>query len=134
MFVIRPRHTNVRGRTQRLGWVLLALVLAMRLALPAGWMPVASADGVRIEICSGAGTRWVVLDAEGKAHPDQPQPKANPCPFGLAGSAPFALPAVTELAPPAVASAPRNLPPLLAARLVAWRAIRPPARGPPALA
>lgn len=113
---------------------MLALALLLRLALPAGWMPVAGADGIRVEICSGEGLRTIVIDAEGRAHPDTPKASNDPCPYGLAAHAPVDLPALAALPLAPAALAAQLLPQRVTADLLAWRASRPPARGPPDLA
>lgn len=110
--------------------LLLAATLALRLAVPAGYMPVADEHGIRVEICTGTGKAFVEIDP---GSPNDSQPR-DPCPFGLGGG-----PALDAPPPPAVSGAPAALadhpyPGLVAARLIAWRALRPPARGPPALA
>jgi hypothetical protein len=112
---------------------LLAAALLLRMALPAGWMPVAGADGVRIEICSGEGLKTVMIDAEGRAHPDSPAPR-DPCPYSLAAAIPLDPPMQAALPLPPAAVAALLLPAHTTARLLAWRASRPPARGPPSLA
>jgi hypothetical protein len=117
--------------------LLLALLLAGRMVVPTGWMPVRTEQGLTIMLCSGSGSGEAWVDAAGKLHrgrnPAQGgkgEPK-DPCPFG-AISAPAALPAgpvLAALAPiPAQAPAP-------APRVVTigrgLAAPPPPATGPP---
>jgi hypothetical protein len=117
-----------------LAWLLLAVVVALRLASPAGWMPVVGVDGVRVELCTETGgPRTLIIDSEGKSHPDVPAPAHDPCPFALAGAAPLDLTAVAALPLAPAMLAALVAPAITAARLVAWRATRPPARGPPSL-
>ncbi|MFC0588840.1 hypothetical protein ACFFF7_05385 [Novosphingobium aquiterrae] len=108
--------------------LVLALAVLARLALPSGWMPVAHAGEIKIMLCSGAGPVAVSLDlGKGTA----PQTPRDPCPYGVASAAPADLP------PPIALPDDRHWPEVPAfaaphaARLVAWRATRPPARGPP---
>ncbi len=112
--------------------LLLAAALLARLLVPGGWMPVIDASGaVRVAICTGAGPTTITLHTDPAGQPEAPR---DPCPYGLAGAQALAVPP-----PPALPLAPAALallllPALLAARLVAWRAMRPPARGPPVFA
>lgn len=109
--------------------LLLVATLGLRLAIPAGYMPVADEHGIRVQICSGAGTTWVELDP-GTSGQDQPR---DPCPYGMAMGAALD---VSQL--PVLADAPAYAEPvwpgLIPARLVAARSLRPPARGPPVFA
>jgi len=96
----------------RLFMAIFACALALRLAVPAGWMPVAQADGsVRLALCPGAAPierESTTHAAHGHGHEQAPASHdhdrgdhAPPCAFsGLAFAA-----AVPELAP-----APRLLP------------------------
>lgn len=109
--------------------LLLVATLGLRLAIPAGYMPVADEHGIRVQICSGAGTAWVELDP-GTSGQDQPR---DPCPYGLAMGAALDVPQLPVLAEAAAFAEP-VWPGLIPARLVAARSLRPPARGPPAFA
>ena len=124
----RPRHS--------LALLLIAAALALRALVPAGWMPAAHDGGIRIALCSEGGETFVVLGRDGRLHKDQPAPvqPRDPCPFGLSAHAAADLPAIVALPLPPAAAAAMVLPALHAARLVAWRALRPPARGPPSFA
>lgn len=109
--------------------LLLVATLGLRLAVPAGYMPVADEHGLRVQICTGAGTTWVELEP-GTAGQDQPR---DPCPYGMAMGAALDVPEGPVLAP-VLAHAEPVWPGLIPARLVAARTLRPPARGPPAFA
>lgn len=109
--------------------LLLVATLGLRLAIPAGYMPVADEHGIRVQICSGAGTTWVELDPDTSGQ-DQPR---DPCPYGMAMGAALDVPQLPVLAD-APAYAEPVWPGLIPARLVAARSLRPPARGPPAFA
>jgi Protein of unknown function (DUF2946) len=119
---------------------VLALVAALviRAALPLGWMPSQTDQGIRVMLCSGKGT--IVLPL---ATPDQPAsdpasqedgPPRDPCPFGLSLAMAFDLPSVAQAAgPPHLAQALAD-PQAITARITAARSLRPPARGPPRFA
>lgn len=117
-------------------WSLVAAALFLRAVVPAGWMPAAHESGLRIALCSGSGPQFVTLERDGTLRRDAPVPvqPRDPCPFGLAMAMAADLPAPVALPLPPAALAALVGPVLAAARLVAWRAIRPPARGPPVLA
>lgn len=123
--------TALRRHTPSLFWLALAAALAMRAMLPAGWMPVAGAGGIRIELCTGAGPVQAMLAPDGTIHPGGEQPPRDPCPFGLSGAVPFDLPVQLTLQAAPAGLAQQTLIALIAARLIAWRSLRPPARGPP---
>ena len=115
-------------------WLVLAAALLMRALLPAGLMPVAGAGGIRIELCTGAGPVQALLAPDGTIHPDSNsggEKPRDPCPFALGGAAPFDLPVHAALPIPPATFAPQALAALVAAQLVVWRSLRPPARGPP---
>jgi hypothetical protein len=117
-------------------WLLFAAALLARAAVPAGWMPSAGQDGVRIVLCSGYGSVTAVIDAAGHVHKEEPQHKAphDPCPFGLAAAKALDQPPDIGIAPPLPVFAALTGPALAAARLVVRRGLRPPARGPPSFA
>jgi hypothetical protein len=118
---------------QRTGWLLLFLAVLVRAMLPQGFMPVASSEGIRVALCTGSGPSFMVLGRDGKLHQEEPEQKSTPCPYALAaGAADLPPPLVLPLAPEALRN--QTLPALAAARLTAWRALRPPARGPPQFA
>lgn len=117
---------------RRTGWLLLVLVLLVRAMLPQGFMPVVSSEGIRVALCTGNGPTFVVLGRDGTLHPEEPEQKSTPCPYALATAA-------ADLPPPLVLPAPPEalpclgMPALAFASLTPWRALRPPARGPPAI-
>lgn len=109
--------------------LLLAATLALRMATPAGYMPVADEHGIRVAICSGSASSFVEIDP---GLPGKETPR-DPCPYGLAmGGALDVPPAIAWPAAPQFT--PAVYPGLVAARLTAWHALRPPARGPPTFA
>ena len=68
----------------------MVLTLAMRVAVPSGWMPSIGADGTVITICTGTGLTEVTIDADGKIHKSSPHDKSKadaPCAFAGVGAA-----------------------------------------------
>lgn len=61
----------VVGHRMGRAWLGLAaaLALAVRLLVPAGFMPVSTAEGVVVTLCSAAGSHDVRLDLGGKVPP-----------------------------------------------------------------
>lgn len=111
--------------------LLLALAIMGRALLPTGWMPVSTEGGVRITLCTGAGPVVATLVADGSVQRESGKTPHDPCPFGLAGAAALDAPPLPVLASPPVQPVAQFFAALIVARLVAWRALRPPARGPP---
>lgn len=116
-------------------WLFIAVLLGAKALVPTGWMPVADAGGVRIQLCTAQGAIVATVDAEGRVHKDgqTPDTPRETCPFGiLAGAADLpSLPAIAD-APQPVAALQPELPVLVFA---AWpHGPRPPTRGPPPLA
>jgi hypothetical protein len=99
-----------RSRPQRprtIALALLACALALRLLIPAGWMPVADAQGLHLVLCSGSGPLEMpsahamhgMKGMDHRHHHDHSMPD-HPCAFaglGVAMAEPFlpllALPA-----------------------------------------
>lgn len=115
--------------------LLVLVAFLIRAALPLGWMPAQTQDGIRVLLCSGKGTIELILpksgqdgDDSGQSHEDLPR---DPCPFGVSLAKAFDLPAPITVPPmPALAATEPRLE-TVTARIVAGRCIRPPARGPP---
>jgi hypothetical protein len=127
--------TALRRLSTLFCWLLLASAFAARAAVPAGWMPVSTTQGIAVILCGGQGPVTLELAGDGTLHPrQQDNGPRDPCPFGLAGAQPLDLARLPDLPLPPAALAVQHRPGLLAARLIAWRAMRPPARGPPVLA
>lgn len=124
--------TSLRRLSTLFCWLLLASAFAARAAVPAGWMPVSTSQGIAVVLCGGQGAVAMELASDGSLHPRQQEnAPRDPCPFGLTGAQPLDLARLPELPSPPAARAEQHRPGLLAARLTAWRALRPPARGPP---
>jgi hypothetical protein len=131
--------------TCRRGWAigLVLLALMTKILVPAGYMPVFSGGAVMIELCSGAGPEKMMMampgmdDRRGKADHSTDRSDKGDMPCGFAGHAPAAAMAGADPVLLAVAIA------LIVATVfrlpVAWRVrsaahLRPPLRGPPAIA
>lgn len=117
--------------------VLAALVFAARLVSPAGFMPVATAHGVMVTLCTGQGAVKMLVAREGVPdghhqgdHDGAPQ---EHCPFAGTAAAP-SLPAVDPLPTLAVWHLPTG--PIAFALKTGWiahlAAPPPPSSGPPA--
>jgi hypothetical protein len=115
-----------------IGLFAALLALSLRLLVPAGWMPVASANGVVFTLCSGSGEQQVVVGKAGKpAAPDSGTVHDGACAFSGIGT-----PALPDV-PPAVAlqiflafiALGLAASPRLRVPAVNW--LRPPLRGPP---
>jgi hypothetical protein len=114
--------------------LLLLCALAIRVAVPTGFMPTRSVHGLVITLCTGEGAVKALLPIEKDDTPDDHRGKSD-CAFaaGLGGG--LIVPAVAPLT--ADAPLPR---PLLASRAIAdltthrLAAPPPPAQGPPARA
>jgi hypothetical protein len=115
-----------------IGLFAALLALGLRLLVPTGWMPVASANGIVFTLCSGNGAQQVVVGKAGKpAAPDTATEHGGPCAFSGIGT-----PALPDVPPMValqiflafIALGLAATPPL---RLAAISWLRPPLRGPP---
>ncbi len=131
-----------RGRLRTIALALLACALALRLLIPAGWMPVVDATGLHLTLCSGSGPIEPVTHHDMKAmagtahhhqhHHEQGMPD-HPCAFaglGLALAEPV-LPEIALIAP--VVEATVAVIPATVAIGRGLAAPPPPPTGPPAL-
>lgn len=129
----------MRQRLSRAGQgrviALLALALFVRALVPTGWMPVATADGLGMELCAGQAMAPQAMAGmkHGREQGKQALPD-HPCAFAGLGLA-------ADTAPPLVVVALALMPPpMLAPRGLAIAIGRglaappPPATGPPAFA
>jgi hypothetical protein len=120
----------------QLAWLLIAFALLMRAAVPAGWMPVASANGPTITLCTGLGMVEAWFDASGKIHKSAPhhgEKESGACAFsGLGLALDVAAP---PYLPGTIAERPASAPATHLADAVGrgLAAPPPPATGPPAL-
>ncbi|MFM5908375.1 MAG: hypothetical protein ACKOPO_12455 [Novosphingobium sp.] len=117
---------------------LAVAALIVRAMVPSGWMPVADADGIRIAICSGSGPMEMVIDRNGGLHEGSPPADRaaprDPCPFGLASAMAADVPAPMALPAPPIALPEEHARAVSFAARPFARAVKPPARGPPATA
>ncbi|MCW3847482.1 hypothetical protein OF829_09525 [Sphingomonas sp. LB-2] len=116
----------------RVALALLGLVLALRLLVPAGWMP-SGKGGFTVTICTGSAMEAAWVDTEGKVHKQAPaQGGDQHCAFAglgapmLGGGLP---PAIAPLLPADAAPATTRA---LASIGQGLAAPPPPATGPPA--
>ncbi|MCK9541671.1 MAG: DUF2946 family protein [Novosphingobium sp.] len=125
-------------------WLLAAAVLMVRALVPSGWMPSVEDGGVRIVLCTGQGPVMATLERDGQIrhdggehtggeHTEGTQDVRDTCPFGTVAQ-PFHPPAPVALPGPLPLAAPLDTPAPAVALIAARKALRPPARGPPAFA
>jgi hypothetical protein len=77
---------------KRVAFLLVVLALAVRLAVPTGWMP--GEKSFQLTLCTGTDTQTVWMDSKGKLHKQEPHgddAEQQPCAFG--GLAALAVPA-----------------------------------------
>ena len=114
--------------------LLLAAAMGVRALVPAGYMPEAGAQMLRITICSSIGGRETSRQIAVPLRGHSEQRRAGPCAFGaltggaLGGADPFELTQAPVFAGLPAQFWPERSSPPLTARL------RPPLRGPPARA
>ncbi len=121
--------TRTSPRFSTLGLWLVACALALRLIIAPGFMPVASADGFTISICSGQAATSVHIP--GKSDPAMPG--GGSCAYSaLAVATAPDVPAVLALPVMLVPVAPVLIP-LVRAPHIGVPAPPPPAIGPPSL-
>lgn len=114
--------------------VLFALVLAIRIAIPTGFMPTSAPSGIVISVCTGMGQVKAFLPTGKEGDQDRHGTAEQPCTFAAALGALLFPPLPDAMAPIAAAldaPAPRALAHLTTHRLAAPP---PPAIGPPARA
>lgn len=113
--------------------VLFALVLAIRVMVPTGFMPTVAPSGIVITVCTGMGEAKAFLPIEKEGDEDRHSTAEAPCTFaaGLGDdlSPGRSASAAAVPTPPAIAPASRAIADLTVHRLAAPP---PPALGPPA--
>ncbi|KHL25487.1 hypothetical protein PK98_01995 [Croceibacterium mercuriale] len=130
----RLRHL---GRTHALlAGLLLACALVMRLALPAGLMPVSAGGQITLALCtaasSHAGPASITIDLPAKAASDAPDGADDgPCPFAASAAPALADGEGPDLAAPALLFAEFALPPPAVPAPPRLAFLTPPLRGPP---
>lgn len=123
---------NPASIRNRIALGLLALALAVRVLVPAGWMPAATGQGFAITLCSGSGVETGWVDAEGKLHKQAPATVGDQsCAFaGL--TTPLTSSDALVLAEPFAHEDRAAIQPRLASIGQGLAAPPPPATGPPA--
>lgn len=132
----RLRHL-IERRSAATAWLLL-LALALRLIVPAGFMPAAAAHGITLVACPEWGAA-PAMAAHHAAHQrtDHGEPHRHaepPCTFAGLGLPTLAAGDLPPLAPPADVVALAATPLGRALRIAAADRLRPPTHAPPALA
>ncbi len=126
-------------RESRPNWFLAVLLLAvaMRMIVPAGWMPSFAEGKTTITLCTGAGMVEAWVDADGKIHKESPAKKGagdQLCAFaGLSGAADATPFNVASLALPFAVQMLSNTMAHSVAVGLGLAAPPPPATAPPAL-
>jgi hypothetical protein len=124
-----------RRKLAAIAGLLAWMALAMRVLVPAGFMPAATPLGPQIVICTGAGPISVADPAGAAESPGDETPKKVDHPCAPAGFAAEAMPETFAFASRSVevssAAAPPARPDLVPGRGLA--APPPPATGPPSL-
>jgi hypothetical protein len=132
----RSARSRVAGQatSSRALFVLALAALLVRMIVPGGWMPMPSAAGITIALCSGTGPAMVRIDlpaGNGPSH-DHGAPQHLPCTFSplaaqalpSGGNVLTAPPAYLPFFPAGAA---------LIALVIAALRLLPPSRGPPHL-
>ncbi|MEA3390453.1 DUF2946 family protein [Sphingobium sp. CCH11-B1] len=113
--------------------LLLLCALAIRVAIPTGFMPTLSVHGLVITLCTGQGAVKAVLPIEKQGDLPDHQSKAGECAFAVGLGGGLIAPPATPM--PALVPA---LPLLIASRAIANLTVHrlaappPPAQAPPA--
>lgn len=117
----------------RIALTLLGLALALRVLVPAGWMPSAEGRGFAITMCSGSGMETAWVDADGKVHKQAPaQGGDQHCAFAGLGAPMLGSDIPVPAMPTARANAAPGVTQSLASIGQGLAAPPPPATGPPA--
>lgn len=115
--------------------LLFAFVLAIRVAIPTGFMPTSSPHGIVVSVCTGMGETTLFLPIEREGDADRHGPAEGPCTFAASLGAGLLAPVPAGTALPVTiaqtAPASRAIADLTVHRLAAPP---PPALGPPARA
>lgn len=114
--------------------LLLAMALAVRAIVPAGFMPVSTTTGIEIAVCSGQGPMQIVIGTDGIPRPADHHPANDTsahCPFAATGLA-LLSPISPELLLAALLFAlVLALAPAAVPRIIDTARRRPPLRAPP---
>jgi hypothetical protein len=85
--------------------LLVLAAFVVRAALPMGWMPMQTQDGIKVLLCSGDGSTGRTIEltlpktrSDGRgSNPSQDDLPRDPCPFGVSFAQAFDLPAPIAL-------------------------------------
>lgn len=113
---------------------LLVAALVVRALVPTGWMPVATAEGVRLEQCAGQAPQPMAGMHHDHRDGGKQMPVDHPCAFAGLGLAVDTAPPPPVLPVKPGAAAPVAPPALAVAVGRGLAAPPPPATGPPAFA
>lgn len=124
-------------RRRLLAVLLVACALALKAAVPAGFMLGQQGKVLTIQICADASggetTKEIVVPASGK-HDETAEKAAQPCPYAGLGHATLAGADALLLALALVFIMALGFMPMPAAPLARRTHVQPPLRGPPAIA
>ncbi|AJP73741.1 hypothetical protein [Sphingomonas hengshuiensis] len=130
-----PLTTRIRNSTpaRRVFALLLLCVLAIRVAIPTGFMPIANAHGITISVCTGQGAVTAFLPIPQREDgQDHHGPAAAPCAFAIGLGGPLLDPTdpALRVTPASTFDAPlrSSMADMTVHRLAAPP---PPAQGPP---
>ncbi len=127
---MRVIRTALHHRSGWLAWAC-ALALAVRLLVPAGYMPTEVAGMPTIAICDGSGAHLMTMPGMAKHGDPAKTPPGSTCPFAIAAMASLgSVDAFVVAAPIVAAFVLRHEQAQPGPRLRAAR-LRPPAQGPP---
>ena len=134
---LRPSSDNVKPtlRWHTAACFFAFLLLALRLAYPAGYMPASSSRGFALVLCDGY-SKVPQASAHGKAHHQSPEDPPgdinppNPCSYAAAGSL-SALTSAASFVPRAMPADVEQSRPLTSHDNVSRIAERPRSRAPP---
>lgn len=116
----------------RLAAALIALALAMKVVVPAGFMPVAAPGQLMVLVCTEFGPQHVAIDVPGMpAKSDDAAKTDQPCAFGGLGLAWLPGADALLLAGALVFILALGFAAVVAPRLAPTPYLRPPLRGPP---
>lgn len=116
----------------RIAAALLALALVMKLAVPAGFMPVAGPGQIMVLVCTEFGPQHVAIEVPGMpAKPDDTAKMDQPCVFAGLGLAWLPGADSVLLAAALVFILALGFVAVVVPRLARISYLRPPLRGPP---
>jgi len=117
-------------------WALLALSLAMKFVVPIGYMPMFSAAGIEIVICTGMGPATATMAMPGMDHGKKggdhaPAKPDAPCAFAGLSAPSLGGADIVQLAVALAAIVAACILAVAVLRIARQAFLRPPLRGPP---